>query len=224
MNASDVMVRDVITIGPDDDVAQAARLLVDHDISALPVVDRDRHIIGILSEADLLRREESGTQKHRPWWLEAVTPSSVLAVDYSKSHGRKVSELMSERVVTASSDASLSEIVALLERNRIKRVPIVENGKLVGVVSRANLIHALASAPTTSQSDVSTDRAIRLEVLARLAEQPWTGFGDRNVVVANGVVNLWGLVGSPQERKALVALAESVPGVRAVADELIPAY
>lgn len=223
MKASDVMVRDVITIGPDDDVSHAAKLLVDHDISALPVVDKHRHIIGILSEADLLRREELGTEKRRPWWLEALMPSGVLALDYAKSHGRKVSELMSETVVTAKPDASLSEIATLLERNRIKRVPIVEKGRLIGVVSRANLIQALASAPTV-QPNLAADRAIRLEVLARLSAQSWTGLGERNVVVANGVVHLWGLVDSPEERKALITLAESVPGVLGVADELIPYY
>jgi CBS domain-containing protein len=146
MKASDVMVRNVITIGPDDDVAHAARMLTEHDISALPVVDEHRRILGILSEADLLRREELGTEKLRPAWLEAVMPPSRLAADYSRSHGRKVRELMSETVFTAQSDAPLSEIAALFERKRIKRIPIVEDGKLIGVVSRANLIQALASA------------------------------------------------------------------------------
>jgi len=224
MKASDVMVRDVITVGPDDDVAVAAKLLVDHDISALPVVDRDRRVIGILSEADLLRREELGTEKQRPWWLEAVTPASVLAMEYSRAHGEKVAELMSRKVVTASADASLSEIATLLERHRIKRVPIVEQDRLVGVVSRTNLIQALASSPRLSHHAVEGDRAIRLEILARLAHQRWTGFGERNVVVSDGIVHLWGLVGSPEERRALLALAESTPGVRSIEDEMIASY
>lgn len=151
MIASDVMVRDVVTIGPDDDVAHAAKLLVDYDVSALPVVGNDRHVVGILSEADLLRRDEIGTEKQRPWWLEAVTPAGALALDYAKSHGRKVSEVMSEDVIAAAEDAILAEIAALLEKRRIKRVPIVTNGKLVGVVSRANLIQALASTPVAPQ-------------------------------------------------------------------------
>ncbi len=226
MKASDVMVRDVITIGPDDDVSRAAKMLADHDISALPVIDEQRRVLGILSEADLLRREEIGTEKRRPAWLEAVMPTGRLAAEYAKSHGRKVRELMSETVVSATPDASLSEIAALLERKRIKRVPIVENGKLVGIVSRANLIQALASAAerTLSASAASTDQAIRLQILDRLVKQSWTGFGERNVIVADGVVHLWGLIDSPEERKALFALAESVPGVQRVADELIPCY
>ena len=224
MNARDVMVRNVITIGPEDDVAVAAKLLIDHDISALPVVDGKQQIIGILSEADLMRRQELGTEKRRPWWLEAVMPAATLAADYAKSHGRKVAEVMSKDVVTAHLDASLAEIAALLERNRIKRVPIVEHGRLVGIVSRSNLIQALASTPSTPQSDLSADRALRFEVLARLRDQSWTGFGERNIVVTNGVVHVWGLVDSPEEHKALLALAESVPGVRSVVDETIPSY
>jgi CBS domain-containing protein len=220
------MIRDVITIGPEDDVARAVKMLADYDISALPVVDPNRHILGILSEADLLNREEIGTEKQRPRWLEAVTPSHVLATDYSKSHGRKVCELMSEAVITAKADTPLSEIAALLERKRIKRVPIVEDGKLIGIVSRANLIQALASAPASTPLPVNmpTDQAIRSEVLDRLAEQTWTGFGERNVIVIDGIVHLWGLVGSPEERTALFALAESVPGVQGVSDELIPSW
>ena len=224
MNASDVMVRDVITTGPDEDVSQAAKRLVDYDVSALPVVDDDRNVVGILSEADLLRREEIGTEKQRPWWLEALTPASVLAMDYAKSHGRKVSEVMSQAVVTAAEDATLAEIATLLERHRIKRVPIVRDGKLVGVVSRANLIQALASTPAASQDDREGDRTIRLELMDRLSKQAWTGFGERNIVVANGLVHIWGLVYSPEEHKALLALAEEIPGVKGVSDEMIPSY
>jgi CBS domain-containing protein len=224
MNARDVMVQDVVTVGPDEDVAKALQLLVDHDISALPVVDGERHVIGILSEADLLHREKIGTEKHRAWWLEAVTPASVLALDYAKSHGRKVAELMSEDVISADEDTSLSELANILEKNRIKRVPILKDGKLVGIVSRSNLIQALASAPSQPENDQLADRGIRSAILARLAEQSWTDFGERNIVVTNGVVNLWGLVGSPEEHKALLALAESVPGVREVSDEMIASY
>jgi predicted transcriptional regulator len=200
------------------------QLMVDHDISALPVVDDDRRVIGVLSEADLIHREKIGTEKHRAWWLEAVTPASVLALDYAKSHGRNVSELMSENVISAAEDTPLFEIAKILEKHRIKRVPILKDGKLIGIVSRSNLIQALASAPSKVEGDQGADRGIRAAILARFAEQSWTGFGERNVVVTNGVVHLWGLVSSPEEHKALLALAESVPGVREVSDEMIASY
>jgi CBS domain-containing protein len=224
MDASDIMVRDVIAIRPEDDVSDAVKLLVDHEISALPVIDTARHVVGILSEADLLYRDELGTRKLRPWWLEAVTPLSVLAMDYARSHGRKVADLMSETVIAASENTSISELATLFERHRIKRVPILRDGKLVGVVSRSKLIQALASEPAATQHDEHGDRAIKLDILARLGDQSWTGFGERNIVVANGTVHIWGLVASPEERKALHALVESVPGVQSIVDEMIPAY
>jgi CBS-domain-containing membrane protein len=184
----------------------------------------DGRVIGVLSGADFIHREKIGTEKHRAWWLEAIMPASVLALDYAKSHGRKVSELMSENVISAAEDTRLSEIANILEKHRIKRVPILKDGKLIGIVSRSNLIQALASAPPKVEGDQLADRGIRAAIRARLAEQSWTGFGERNVVVANGVSHLWGLVSSPEEHKALLVLAESVPGVREVSDEMIPSY
>jgi CBS domain-containing protein len=225
MKALDVMVRDVVTVKPDDTVAEAVRLLAEHDVSALPVVDDEENVVGIISEADLVHREEIGTDKQRPWWLEAVTPASTLAEEFAKSHGRRVDEVMSTDVVSASEDTPLGEIATLLERHRIKRVPILRSGKLVGIVSRSNLIQALASSkPAASGAAGETDRKIRLELMNRLGDQDWTDFGERNVIVQSGVVHLWGLVGSAEEHKALLALAENVPGVVSVSDEMIAGY
>jgi CBS domain-containing protein len=228
MKAADVMVRDVITVKPDDNVGHAVELLLDNDISALPVVDNDGKVLGVLSEADLVHREEIGTEKQHPWWLEAVMPASKLAGEFAKSHGSRVDEVMTIGAVTAEEDASLGEIATLLERNRIKRIPIVREGKLVGIVSRSNLIQALASAEhpsdTDSESDTQSDRKIRLDLLDRLGHEKWTDYGEGNVIVKDGVVHLWGLVYSPDERRALLALAEEVPGVVNVSDEMIPSY
>jgi CBS domain-containing protein len=226
MKALDVMVRDVVTVRPDDTVADAVRLLAEHDVSALPVVDIDDNVVGVISEADLVHREEIGTEKHRSWWLEAMTPASTLAGEFAKSHGRRVEEVMSTDVVSAAEDTPLGEIATILERYRIKRVPILRGGKLVGIVSRSNLIQALASsrAPTAAGSGADADRKIRSELLDRLGYQDWTDFGERNIIVNSGIVHLWGLVGSQEEHKALIALAEGVPGVVSVADEMIPAY
>jgi predicted transcriptional regulator len=144
----------------------------------------------------LIHRVEIGTEKHRPWWQETVV----------------------------SEDTPLSEIATLFEHKGIKRVPVVKDGKLVGIVSRSNLIQALASVVGRMDQHDETDRQIRLELMSRLQQQSWTDFGSRNVTVSDGVVHLWGLVGSQAEHKALLALAETVPGVSRVADEMIPAY
>jgi CBS domain-containing protein len=223
MNATDVMVRDVVTVKPETDVASAIKLLIEHDISALPVVEDGGRVVGVVSEADLIHRAEIGTEKHRPWWLEALTPGSMLAEEFAKAHGLRVSEVMSPHVVSASEETPLAEIAALLEKHRIKRVPIIEDGKLVGIVSRSNLVQALASSLQAEPAG-ETDREIRHELLSRLADQDWTDFGSRNIIVTGGVVHLWGLVGSPEERTALVALAEGVRGVVGVSDEMIPSY
>ena len=224
MRAIDVMVRDVVTVRADTDVAEAIRLLADHDVSALPVLDREGNLIGVLSEADLIHRAEIGTEKYRPWWMEAVTGASTLAEEFAKSHGKKVGEVMTDGVISVTEEMPLSEIATLFERKRIKRVPVVKDGKLVGIVSRSNLIQALASVVGRIDQHDETDYQIRLQLLSRLKEQPWTGFGDRNITVSNGVVHLWGLVGLEAERKALLALAGGVSGAVRVSDEMIPAY
>jgi CBS domain-containing protein len=224
MKAQDVMVHEVLTVKPDDDVTDAIKLLAEHDISALPVLDDDGDLVGILSEADLLPRAEDDEHRH-PWRMEALMPASKLAQEFAKAHGKKVGEVMSTDVVTASEDTPVSEIAALLERHRIKRVPIVDNGgKVVGIVSRSNLIQALASSKLPPEPKRESDRTIRIELLDRLGQQRWTDFGSRNVIVEDGVVHLWGLVGSDAERKALIALAEDVQGVSNVTDEMIASY
>jgi CBS domain-containing protein len=143
MKAMDVMVRDVVTVRPDDDVAEAIKLLMVNDISALPVVDVSGTVVGVLSEADLMHRPEIGTEKHLPRWLEAIMPASGLAHDFAKAHGRKVAEVMSDTVISAAEETPLGEVATLLEKHRIKRLPVLRDGKLVGIVSRADLVRAL---------------------------------------------------------------------------------
>ncbi len=135
MIAPDVMVRDVKRVRPGTSVAEAARLMAQRDLSALPVVDDHEQLVGIISEADLLRREEIRTDVRRPRWIEAMTPATTLAAEFAKSHGKQVKELMSEDVITAKEDTPLAEIAAILERRRIKRIPITRDGALVGIVS-----------------------------------------------------------------------------------------
>jgi len=225
MKAADVMVRDVVTVHPETDVADAVKLLVARDISALPVVDQGDNLVGIISEADLLHRAELGTEKHRSWIVESLTAASTLADEFARAHGKKVGEVMTTGVVTATEDDSLGDIAAQFERHRIKRVPIVRDGRVVGIVSRSNLIQALASVVGTSEASDDADRRIRDELIQRLEkEHDWTDFGARNVTVHNGVVHLWGLITSGDERRALTALAEGVPGVARVQDEMFAIY
>ena len=145
MKASDVMVSKVITIGPDATVPEVADLLLRHRISAVPVVGANDEILGIVSEGDLINRPETQTSHRKSWWLEALASNEKLAAEYVKSHSRKAADVMTCDVIWAVPDTSIAEVAALLEKNRIKRVPIVQNGKIVGMVSRANLLQGLAS-------------------------------------------------------------------------------
>ena len=220
MKAADVMVRNVITIGPNATVGEVADLLVTHRISALPVIDAGGKVVGIISEGDLVRRAEAGTERRRSHWLEWMMPGQTLAAEFVKSHARKVSDVMTRRVISASSDAPLSEVATMLERNGIKRVPVVDDGKLVGIVSRANLVQALAclykrAAPTTVD-----DAQLRANVVAQLESQSWTHPSLLNVIVHDGTVELWGIVDSATEKKAVRVAAEVTPGVKSVTDNL----
>jgi CBS domain-containing protein len=221
MKASDVMVCNVITVGPDASVQEVADLLLRHRISAVPVVGGKGEILGIVSEGDLLNRPESETERHNSWWLDALASKETLALEYIKSHSRKVADVMTRDVITASPDTSVAQVAALLEKNRIKRVPIVSDGKLVGIVSRANLLQGLASLKDKAPQAQADDSAIRERVMAKLQSERWTRPALISVTVQDGKVELWGLVESETERKAVRVLAEVTPGVRAVNDNLM---
>ena len=152
MKAADVMITNVIAVGPDACVQDVARILLDSRISAVPVIASDGKLLGIVSEGDLMRRVEAGTGRRRPWWLAILTGREVLANEYIREHSRRVTDVMTRNVVTAAADTPLSTIANLLEKNAIKRVPIVEEGKVIGIVSRANLLQALASPGTRAKS------------------------------------------------------------------------
>jgi CBS domain-containing protein len=219
MKARDIMVQHVITAAPDLDVTAVANTLVKNGISALPVVDIAGKLIGIVSEGDLVRRTETGTERRRSWWLEILTDSRTEAAEFVKSHARKAKDVMTRNVVTATPETPIEEIANLLEKHGIKRVPIVENGQLVGIVSRANLVQALASSKPALVGITPTDEQLRNTIVATLGKQAW---GQRlvNVIVQDGVVDLWGFVDNTDERKAIRVAAEATPGVRAVNDNL----
>jgi CBS domain-containing protein len=174
VKAADVMVSNVITVGVDASIGEVAATLLNNHISGAPVVDEKGELVGIVSEGDLMRRPEIGTSKRHSWWLELVSNKWASATEYIKSHSRKVADVMTRDVITAKPDTPLGDIAAMLERNRIKRVPIVEGGKLVGIVSRANILQALASATKKLTSLASLDDTeLRKKVLSRLASEPW---------------------------------------------------
>jgi CBS domain-containing protein len=219
MKARDVMVSPVITVKPSSTVREVATTLLERGISAVPVVDDRGNLVGIVSEGDLMHRIEAGTERRHSWWLEGLIGDEILAGEYIKARASKAQDVMTRRVITASPDAPLHEIAALLEKNSIKRVPIVKDGQLVGIVTRANLIQAVASAG--KEPDVSlSDTAIREKLLDHLKRQTWTHTSLLNVTVKDGVVDLWGIAMSEAERKAIRVAAESMPGVRAVNDNL----
>lgn len=222
MKASDIMVTNVVTVGANSTVGDVAKLLFDKRISAVPVVGEKGELLGIISEGDLLRRAEVGTEKRRSWWLQALTSSDRLADEFVRSHARKVTDVMTRQVITAGPDTPISEIATLLEKNGIKRVPIVMAGKVVGIVSRANLIQALASAAKPDVQEAKADDAsVRERVLAQFKAQPWTKPWLVNVVVHDGgIVDLWGVVDSQAEKTAARVAVETTPGVRAVKNNL----
>ena len=220
MKARDVMVSPVITVKTFTSVKEVAKTFLEYRISAVPVVDDQGKVIGIVSEGDLMHRVEAGTEQRRPWWLWALTSDEGLASEYVKAHARKVADVMTRHVITASPDTPLHEIAAVLEKNAIKRVPIVKDGQLVGIVSRANLLQAVASTRKELEVPLS-DMAIRDRLLAHLKRESWAHTALLNVTVNGGVVDLWGITKSDAERKAIRVAAESTPGVCAVNDNLI---
>jgi len=219
MKVSDVMTHRVVTVGPADTVAEAARLMLDHRISGLPVVDGRGGLLGIVTEGDLLRRSESGTERQRPRWLEFILGPGRLAKEYVHSHSRKIADVMTRDVATVGENASIDKVVDLMERRQIKRLPVTRGGKLVGIISRANLLHALAGLQMPAPA--ADDAAIRKRLMGELAHQPWAPRASTNIVVRDGVVHLWGTVFDDREREALKVAAENLPGVKAVKDHMV---
>jgi CBS domain-containing protein len=221
MKAADVMVPTVVTVGPDASVQDVARVLLSNRISALPVVDPDGAIIGMISEGDLINRTDTETAHRKSWWLTALSSNDALASEYITTHSRRVSDIMTRDVITARPETPISEIAALLEKHGIKRVPIVQDNKLIGIVSRANLIQGLASLKAKVPQSHSDDAAIRDDIMRKLRDERWSRPGLLTVTVHDGTVDLWGTVESETEKKAVGVLVEVTSGVRAINDNLI---
>jgi CBS domain-containing protein len=221
MKAAEVMTSGVTTIRPEASLQEAARVVLQFGISGLPVVDTAGRLVGIVTEGDFLRRAETGTERRRPRWLEFLLGPGRLANEYVHSHGRKVEEVMTRDVVTVSVDTPLEEVVGLMETRRIKRVPVLNGARIVGIISRANLVQALARLAEEAPSSRPIDETIRMRILAELDKQSWAPRSCVNVIVRSGVAELWGTILDERQRKAIRVAAENVPGVGSVKDHLV---
>ena len=218
MKARDVMTWGAIAVKPEESVARAVQLMLQNKISGLPVVDDSEQLVGIVTEGDFLRRGELGTQRQRPRWLEFLLGPGRLAAEYVQASGQKVAQVMTPEVKSITPETPLEDVVRLMERHRVKRLPVVQDGKLVGVVSRADLLHALGNVARELKPVAGDDATIREQIIAECAKQRWAP--HINVVVRDGVVSLWGVITDDRARDAFIVAAENVPGVKAVHDHL----
>ena len=223
MKAKDIMTTPVVTIEPDTTVREIAALLLERRISGVPVVEAGR-LVGMVSEGDLLHRHEIGTDRDRPtrsWWLSLIDDDPGPA-EYVKSHARRARDIMTRDVISVAEDAPIAEIATVLETHRIKRVAVLRGERLVGIVSRANLVQTLAAQPRPGKAPrAKGDGPIRRQLLAELERQPWWQRSASNVIVTDGIVHYWGIVDSDDQKEAARVAAENVPGVRKVEDHRV---
>lgn len=219
MKASEIMTTGIVTVSPGASIEEAAKLMIKNRVSGLPVVDNGA-LCGIVSEGDLLRRSETGTEKPRSWWLRYLLSPGRQARDYVRTHARRVDEIMTRTVISVGPQTPVADVVALMESRRIKRVPVVEQGRLVGIISRANLVAALVKVLPPASGAAVSDREIRQQVLRAIEKQSWAPKSCIDAKVENGAVELTGIITDGREREALRVVAENVPGVKAVHDDL----
>jgi CBS domain-containing protein len=219
MRAHQIMTRKVVSVTPEHTVLQAATLMLKNHVSGLPVVDQTGAVVGVVSEGDFLHRSEIGTPRKRNRLLSFVFGHGREAEDYVREHGRKVSEVMTPSPITVGEDTPLSEIVSVMERNHIKRVPVVHDGKLVGIVSRSNLLQAVTSLARDAPDPTADDDRIRQRIIDEIEKNDWRPIG-LNVIVRDGIVHLSGVIANERYREAIIVAAENVEGVVKVHDHL----
>lgn len=219
MRAHQIMTRSVITVAPDATVLEAANLMLRHHVSGLPVVDTAGKLVGIVSEGDFIRRGEIGTQKKRGRWLRFLLGAGATATDYVRENGRRISEVMTLDPVTVTEETPLDQIVSSMERHGVKRLPVMRDGKLVGIVSRANLLQAVAGLARDVPDPTADDDHIRSRIVAAIEKNDWSPFG-LNVIVRDGIVHLSGVITEESSRQAAIVAAENTAGVSKVHDHL----
>jgi CBS-domain-containing membrane protein len=220
MEAREVMSQDVVTVGPDTTVGEIAAILVRHRISAVPVVSASRQLLGIVSQTDLAHRSETGTEKRRKWWLDVFADPDAKAREYIKSHGLRAQDVMTRFVVSVPEHASLAEVADVLDTHRIRQVPVMAHGRLVGVISRADLVRKLAEIKVAAPAARPDNGALQKAIWGQIKSRPWLKTAFINLAVRDGVVELWGAVDSEEQRRALRVLVEGVDGVQKVEDHV----
>ncbi|WP_192357857.1 CBS domain-containing protein [Mesorhizobium mediterraneum] len=221
LRAKDVMTTKVVSVKPDSTVGAVADVLVKHRFSAVPVVDRGK-LVGTVSEGDLVRRAEIGTDAgHRSWWWNIFRDNASLAAEYTKFHSANVADVMTQNVATVTEITPLSDVADLLQKRRIKQVPVMRFGEMVGIVSRADLVRAFAATTAKGRPLGSDDDVTRTRILEALKAERWSLAGNPQLAVSDGGVTFWGVLGSEEERKASRVLAENVEGVRRVEDHRV---
>jgi len=219
MRAHQIMTRPVVTVTPETTIVDAANLMLQRHVSGLPVVDGGGKLVGVVSEGDFIRRSEIGTGRRRGRWLRFILGQGKSASDFVHEHGHKVGEVMTKSPLTITEDTALAEIVALMEKNNVKRLPVVRGDKVVGIVSRANLLQAVASLARQVPDPTADDDHIRNRVIDALEKNDWCPFG-LSVIVRDGIVHLSGVITEERARQAAVVAAENVQGVKKVHDHL----
>jgi CBS domain-containing protein len=219
MRAHQTMTRSVISVTPDTTIVEAANMMLQRHLSGLPVVDETGKLVGIVSEGDFIRRSEIGTQRKHGRWLKFILGPGRSASDFVHEHGRKVSEVMTTSPVTINEDTALAEIADMMEQNNIKRLPVVRGDKVVGIVTRANLLQAVASLARQVPDPTADDDHIRNRIIDALEKNDWCPFG-LSVIVRDGIVHLSGVITEEHARQAAIVAIENIEGVKKVHDHL----
>ncbi|MFI5013765.1 MAG: CBS domain-containing protein [Hyphomicrobiales bacterium] len=220
MQARDVMTTPLISVTPETRTRDAIELMLKHHLSGLPVLDEEGKLVGLLSEGDFIRRSELGTEKHRSRFIAFILGPGRTAHDYTKSHARHVRGVMTQEVIAVAEDTSLEEIVSLMEKHAIKRVPVMRGDDVVGMVTRSDLLRALVTASRRREESMD-DGAIKERILAELAKEEWAPSSCIGVEVKDGAVDLTGTIFDARQRLALKVVVENTPGVKTVHDRLV---
>lgn len=221
MRANEIMITDVVTAGPETKVKEIAELFVRHRISCVPVISDDRIVVGLVTASDLIHRQETKSGRRRKWWLDMFLDTDTRAREFVKEHGLKARDVMSPAVISVNENAELAEVADILESHRIRRVPVLRDGKLAGLISRADLVRALAKAPVLAAPSSADNATLQKAVYDAVNKERWLNSIYMSFTVDDGIVEIRGYADSDAQKKALRVLIEEVPGVKGVKDELV---